>query len=623
MKRSIATVSISGTLEDKFYAAAKAGYDGVEIFENDLTQSAMSPIQVRELAESFKLEIIALQPLRDFEAMPDPLRKKNFYRAQKKFELMHELGTKGLMICSNVSPHTINDPMRAAADLYELAELAKKEGFHIGYEALAWGIHTKDYNQAWDIVKQADHDQLGIVLDTFHMFVRGNTLDLLRDEIPLNKIALVQVADAPSLQMDSLYFSRHFRCFPGQGDLPVVDFVRCLRNKGFDGYLSHEIFNDEFRSSSPIEKAMDGMRSLLWLEEESQPVQPDAQDTSPSVENIEFVEVAAGGEAGEEFVKLFSALGFKETHSHKSKDISLMRQGNINLVINREPESQAHQHFEKHGASICALGFSVNRITQLLDKLGYYRCSQFKNQAGPGELNIPAIRGVGDSLIYFVENQDNYKFYDIDFAKIAVPDLQPNGRDLGLKVIDHLGQTVAPAEYLHTSFHYRSLFDFDITPTQDLPDVYGLVVSRVASNSTKSVRIPINMSMASDASSQRFLKHTKGAGVQQIAFSCDDIFLAAEQVDESYVLTIPDNYYRDLEARCQLDAALLAELKRYNVLYDENADGQFLHFYTREVNGVFFEVVQRVGDYANYGEINAHIRMASQARATAAQTELI
>jgi 4-hydroxyphenylpyruvate dioxygenase len=88
------------------------------------------------------------------------------------------------------------------------------------------------------------------------------------------------------------------------------------------------------------------------------------------------------------------------------------------------------------------------------------------------------------------------------------------------------------------------------------------------------------------------------------------------------VLTIPDNYYRDLEARCQLDTELLAKLKRYNVLYDENADGQFLHFYTREVNGVFFEVVQRIGDYANYGEINAHIRMASQARATAAQREV-
>ncbi|MDW6005238.1 bifunctional sugar phosphate isomerase/epimerase/4-hydroxyphenylpyruvate dioxygenase family protein [Vibrio mangrovi] len=620
MKRSIATVSISGTLEDKFNAAAQAGFDGIEIFENDLTQSAMSPVQVRQLAESLNLEIIALQPFRDFEAMPDALRSKNFYRAQKKFELMHELGTKNLMVCSNVSPFTINDPARAAHDLYELAELANKEGFHISYEALAWGIHTKDYNQAWEIVKQADHDQLGIVLDTFHMFVRGNTLDLLRDEIPLDKISLVQVADAPRLQMDSLYFSRHFRCFPGQGDLPVVDFARCLREKGFQGYLSHEIFNDEFRASSPYEKAVDGMRSLLWLEEQSELPLCDEKTEVPSVENIEFVEVASGGEAGEQFVNLFQALGFQETHRHKSKDITLMRQGDINIVLNREPESQAHQHFEKHGASICALGFAVNRISELLSKLDYYRCSQFQNQTGPGELNIPAIRGVGDSLIYFVENQDNYKFYDIDFAKLAQPDAdQPSQRNLGLKAIDHLGQTVAPADYLHTSFHYRSLFDFDITPTQDLPDVYGLVVSRVASNSTHKVRIPINMSMASDASSQRFLKHTNGAGVQQIAFACDDIFAAADQVDKSYVLEIPDNYYRDLEARCQLDEAFLARLKQFNLLYDENADGQFLHFYTREINGVFFEVLQRIGDYGNYGEINAHIRLASQARETAKQ----
>jgi 4-hydroxyphenylpyruvate dioxygenase len=623
MKRSIATVSISGTLEDKFYAAAKAGFDGVEIFENDLTQSAMRPRDVRQLAESLNLDIVALQPLRDFEAMPDALRKKNFYRAEKKFELMHELGTKGLMICSNVSPFTINDPKRAAHDINQLAELAKKEGFHIGYEALAWGIHTKDYDQAWDIVKLADHDNAGIVLDTFHMFVRNNTLDLLRNDIPIEKIALVQVADAPCLQMDSLYFSRHFRCFPGQGDLPVVDFVRCLREKGYDDYLSHEIFNDEFRSSSPTEKAIDGMRSLLWLEEQSllsdtASVGGRLPTHQPSIENIEFIEVAAVGDAGQAFVDVFAALGFSETHRHKSKDITLIRQGEINIVLNRELESQAHQHYVKHGASICALGFSVNKITQLLDKLDYYRCSKFKNQAGPGELNIPAIRGVGDSLIYFVENQSNYKFYDIDFERIDVPSQQALQRKAGLKVIDHLGQTVEPAEYLHTSFHYRSLFDFDITPTQDLPDVYGLVVSRVASNATKKVRIPINMSMATAASSQRFLKNTKGAGVQQIAFGCADIFVAAEQVDSTYILDIPDNYYRDLEARCQLDIDLINKLKKFNILFDENSSGKFMHFYTKEINGVFFEVLQRIDGYDNYGEINAHIRMASQARQTVA-----
>ncbi|WP_111497560.1 MULTISPECIES: bifunctional sugar phosphate isomerase/epimerase/4-hydroxyphenylpyruvate dioxygenase family protein [Marinobacter] len=608
MKKALATVSISGSLEDKLQAAARAGYDGVEIFENDLTQFDGTPAEVRSMAENLGLEIIALQPFRDFEAMPEPYRSQNFYRARRKFELMHELGTSRLLICSNVSPHVIDDRNRAADDLHELGELAAKEGFHIGYEALAWGRHVADYDVAWDIVKRADHDNVGIILDTFHMFARGNTLDLLRDEIPVDRIALVQVADAPSLQMDVLHYSRHFRCFPGQGDMPVTEFVQCLRDKGFDDYLSHEIFNDEFRASSPLEKAVDGMRSLIWLEEQTAP--KEEAPVVPEITDVEFIEFAVAGDSGEELLALLQKLGFRETHRHRSKQVSLMRQGDINLVLNREPQSQAHEHFEAHGVSVCALAFATSDLNRMLRRTERFRSRRFANQSGPGELNIPAIRGIGDSLVYLVERREGVRFFDVDF--VPVDDGSTGG--IGLTAIDHVGQAVSNTDFLSASFFYKSLFDFNVEASTDLPDLYGLVVSRVATSPNGRVRIPINMSAAREASAQRFISRSRGSGVQQIAFDCEDIFAAAEAIGEDSLLPIPDNYYRDLDARFGLDPELLERMQALNILYDRNDDGEFFHAYTREVHGVFFEVVQRIDGYGRYGEANAHIRLASQAR---------
>lgn len=608
MKTSIATVTLSGTLPEKLEAAAQAGFRGVEIFENDLTQCDLSAQEIGALARSLGLTIIALQPLRDFEAMPEPQRGQNFFRARKKFELMHDLGTDTLLICSNVSPLSIDDPDRAAADLRELAELAALEGFFIGYEALAWGQHVKDYTQAWDIVRKADHPNLGIVLDTFHIFARHNSLDVLRDEIPLDKITLAQLADAPNMEMEVLYFSRHYRCFPGQGGMPTVAFAQCLKDKGYEGYWSHEIFNDDFRASSPTRKAVDGMRSMVWLDEESSPATAESE---AEITDLEFIEFAVKGPSGEDLVSLLEALGFRETHTHRSKDVSLMQQGDVNLVLNRETESQGHRHYMEHGVSVCALGLETKSSSAMLKRARRYGCPRFDNQTGPGELNIPAVLGVGDSLIYLLDKDTRYHFYDVDF--VPVQSLETTSGP-GLQRVDHIGQAVPSDEFLSASLLYKAAFNFSIESSFDLPDVYGLVVSRVASSPNHQVQIPINMSTAGEASAQRFVKKTLGSGVQQIAFACDDIFKAAAAVGKDIILDIPANYYRDLEARFGLSETFLKQLADYGILYDQDAaGGEFYHFYTRETHGVFFEVLQRV-NYGGYGAANSHIRLAAQAR---------
>ncbi len=613
MKTALATVTLSGTLREKFEAASKAGFQGVEIFENDLTQFDGTPRDVRLMAEDLGLDIIALQPFRDMEGMPEPMRSQKGVMLERKMEVAHELGTSRLLFCSNVQPYSSADLDVCANDLHVWADMAKREGIMLGYEALAWGYHIADYTDAWELVKRVDHPNLGIILDTFHMFSRGNTLDVLRDDIPLSKIALVQVADAPSLQMDVLQYSRHFRCFPGQGDMPVVEFLQVLKDKGFNDYLSHEIFNDEFRSSSPLNKAIDGMRSLIWLDDQTVSKKEDRIEPvcAPKISEVEFIEFAIEGESGKALTNTLAQLGFHETHQHRSKEVSLMRQGNINLILNREPKSQAHSYFKNHGVSVCAMAFASEDVKATLSLAERYRVEQFNNQTGPSELNIPALKGIGDSLVYLVNSDAAVRFFEVDFKPIQ----GIQGEDgVGLTRFDHIGQTVSNTDFLSASFFYKSLFGFDIDASQDLPDIHGLVVSRTALSKDKRVRIPLNMTNAPSASAQRFMHKSKGSGVHQIAFACDDIFAAARNIDREKQLPIPQNYYRDLEARFGLAPELMAKLQSHNIMYDRNEEGEFFHFYTEEVHGVFFEVVQRVGDYSRYGEANAFVRLAAQAR---------
>src|SRR6202040_3804215 len=267
MKYSIATVSVSGTLDKKLQAIAAAGFDAVEIFESDFISFDGSGSDVAKICRDLGLSICAFQPFRDFEGMPEPQRARNFTRAERKFDLMHELGTDLLLVCSNVSPASLGGIDRAAADFRELGEIAASRGIRVGFEALAWGRHVNDYRDAWEIVRRANHPSIGIILDSFHALAPAFPVSAIQS-IPADKIFLVQLADAPKLGLDVLSWSRHFRCFPGQGDLPVADFMEAVRTTGYSGPLSLEIFNDQFRAGSPVRTATDGLRSLILLQDQ-------------------------------------------------------------------------------------------------------------------------------------------------------------------------------------------------------------------------------------------------------------------------------------------------------------------------------------------------------------------
>jgi 4-hydroxyphenylpyruvate dioxygenase len=626
LRWSIATVCMGGALEAKLAAAAKAGFRAVELFENDLTFFSGKPRHARMMAADLGLEIVALQPLRDFEAMPDPIRARNFERAARKFDLMHELGTRLLCLCSNVSDEAIDDAARAAQDLAELADIALQHGFKIGYEALAWGRHVKDWTAAWNIVRAADRANLGIVLDSFHACVRDNPIEPM-SALPADRIALVQVADAPAIQMDPLSLSRHYRCYPGQGDYPVVDFLDAITRAGYRGPVSLEIFNDQFRGASANAIALDGLRSLrvtgeqLGVKRQRRGDPPLADlaplPPAPRVERVEFLEFATSEADHRAFIAMIDGLGFPLAARHRSKDVDLYRQGNVNIVVNREREGFAHSFNMLHGPSVCALALRVETVEIALERASAMECPTYFGKIGPGEASIPAVGGVEGSLIYFVDGGESSQ-WENDFVAAA-----PAAAG-GLREIDHLSNVVRRGEFLTWSLFYKSVLGFRLEPQVEIADPHGAFFSRSLRSPDDNVRIALNVAEGGATGVSRFLDAFGGAGFQQIALSTDDIFSAVETAQAKGVvfLAIADNYYDDLAARFDIASDLLARMRSMNILFDRVKDGEFFHAYTQTFrNRFFFEIVQRKG-YDLFGAANTPARLAAQALAQDAETDL-
>jgi 3-dehydroshikimate dehydratase len=621
MRTSIATVCLSGGLSEKLQAIAAAGFRGVEIFENDLLSYHGTPADVAKEIADLGLTLITFQPFRDFEGMPDAQRQRTFDRAERKFDLMQELGCASLLVCSNVSPEASGGIDRAAADFHELGERAGKRGLRVGFEALAWGRHINDYRDAWEVVRRADHSAVGLVLDSFHIYACRTDLRQL-NAIPADRIFLVQLADAPWLDMDVLTWSRHFRCFPGQGDLPLVDFMAAVAATGYRGDLSLEIFNDQFRAGSPRALAVDGQRSLIYLTDQlhrkAGTAGVDGSNLPPRSKclGVEFIEFAVDDHTADELGQLFDGLGFRAVARHKSKAVTRWTQGAINLVINQEKEGFAHSHYITHGPSVCAIGLKVQDAAATLDRAEKLHDTPFRQKVGPGELEIPAVRGMGGSLLYFVDPKSSLgKVWDVEFVPMRASN---KSSEAGLTTVDHISQSMQYEEMLSWLLFYTSLFDMQKTPQLDITDPGGIVRSQVVETADGALRIALNASQSQHTQSSRFLSEYFGSGVQHIAFQTNDIVATACQLKANGVetLVIPENYYDDLEARVDLPVERLGIIKVNNILYDRDDVGEYFQLYTRSFKDLFFiEVVERRG-YRGFGAINAPIRLHAQSRLT-------
>ncbi|MFO1144484.1 MAG: TIM barrel protein [Amaricoccus sp.] len=620
MKTSIATVSISGDLAEKLAAIAAAGFEGVEIFEADLLTYDATPAEVGRMVRDAGLELNLFQPFRDFEGMPEPQRSRAFDRAERKFDLMGELGAGLILVCSNTSPVSLGGIDRAAADLAELGERAAARGIRIGFEALAWGRHVNDHRDAWEIVRRADHPAVGLILDSFHTLSRGLDPDSIRG-IPGDRIFLVQLADAPAFKMDLLQWSRHYRNMPGEGDLPVKAFLAAIAATGYDGWLSLEIFNDQFRGGSPRSISVDGHRSLVYLMDQVQRAEPLAARLVPpmpdriAVSGVEFVEFAATPETAPSLVRFFHGMGFRRAGRHVTRDVTLYRQGGINLVVNTDREGLAHAAYLTHGVGVCDIGLRVEDAAATVERGAALGAPTFEQRRGPGELAIPAIRGVGGSLMHFIDQGPALsRVWETEF--VPAEDEVPVA-DAGLRSVDHLGQTMPFDEMLSWLLFYTSIFRTEKAPTVDIIDPAGIVRSQAIESPDGSLRLTLNGAENTRTFAGHFIAESFGSAVQHLAFATGDIFATAAALTANgfETLAITRNYYDDVEARFGLDPDFADRLQEANILYDRDEHGEFFQLYSPNFGeGFFFEIVERRGGYRGYGAPNAPFRIAAQRR---------
>jgi len=619
MKTSIATVSISGELPDKLAAIAAAGFDGVEIFENDFLAFDGSPADVGKMVRDHGLEITLFQPFRDFEGMPEPHRTRTFGRAERKFDIMQQLGTDLLLVCSSISPISLGGVDRAAADFHELGERAAKRGLKVGYEALAWGKHIFDHRDAWEIVRRADHPNIGLILDSFHTLSRKIDINSIRS-IPKEKIFMVQLADAPLIDMDLLYWSRHFRNMPGEGDLPVAEFTRAIAETGYDGYFSLEIFNDQFRGGNANAIAVDGYRSLIYLGDQvwrspgagSLTVAPMPERAE--IKEIGFIEFAAADEEAAELIAMLKTLGFKKTTTHRSKQVDLYRQGDIRVLVNTDEGGFAGASYAVHGSLAYAVALVVDDAKRALERAVALNAEPFSQPVAPGEVEMPAIRGVGGGLVYLLDDKTELgRIWDIDFVPVTE---DSSVESAGLRRVDHIAQTMPYEEMLTWVLFYTSIFEAGKTPMVDIIDPAGVVRSQVVENASGALRITLNGAENRRTLAGHFIAETFGSGVQHLAFDTDDIFATAAALRRNgfRALHISPNYYDDVEARFGLDPELTERLRAENILYDRDQDGEFFQLYSPTYGeGFFFEIVERRG-YRGYGAANAIFRIAALKR---------
>ncbi|MFG2951530.1 bifunctional sugar phosphate isomerase/epimerase/4-hydroxyphenylpyruvate dioxygenase family protein [Streptomyces adustus] len=589
MRTSIATVSLSGSLTEKLTAAARAGFDGVEIFENDLLASPLTPEEIRTRCADLGLTVDLYQPMRDIEGVPEDEFARSLRRARHKFELMRRLGTGTVLVCSSVSPRAEDDDDLAAAQLGRLADLAQDFGVRVAYEALAWGRHVSTYDHAWRIVEAAAHPALGTCLDSFHILSRGSDPKGI-ESIPGEKIFFLQLADAPLLAMDVLQWSRHYRCFPGQGGFDVAGLVRHVLRTGYDGPLSLEVFNDVFRQADAGPTALDAQRSLRVLQESVGLSTPPAPVVPTGVAFAELLTPDA-----EPVAALLGALGFARTARHRGKPVDLWQQGEARLLVNTGPAVR------RDGTVLAAIGLESPDPAGAARRAEALLAPVLPRRRGPHDAPLDAVAAPdGTELFFCATGRPELPDWRADFA-----DTGERAPGIGVTRVDHLALTQPWHHFDEAALFHRSVLGLRAQDSVDVADPYGLFRSRAVTSPDGSVRIALAVGPAPAQDEVR---------AQHIALATPDLVATARRFRAAggRLLPVPANYHDDLAARYDLSDEDLDTYRDLGILYDRDEHGVFRHCYTHTVGRVFFELVQRDGGYRGYGAQNAPVRLAAQ-----------
>ncbi len=321
---------------------------------------------------------------------------------------------------------------------------------------------------------------------------------------------------------------------------------------------------------------------------------------------FEFVEYTAKdtGALG----RLFEQLGFAAVARHRSKDVTLYRQNGINFIVNAEPDSFAQGFARAHGPSACAMAFRVADAGAALERAVSLGAEPFEGQVGPMELNVPAIKGIGGSLIYLVDRFAAPSIYDVDFLPIEGADPEPKG--VGLSLIDHLTHNVYRGNMDDWAGFYERLFNFREIRYFDIEGKLTGLKSRAMTSPCGLIRIPINESADDKSQIEEYLNEYKGEGIQHIALTTEDIYATVAALKARGVDMMdppPASYYAGIDGRLPGHGEDLARLEELGILIDgapTEGGGRLLQIFTKTVIGpIFFEIIQRKGD-EGFGEGN-------------------
>jgi len=320
-------------------------------------------------------------------------------------------------------------------------------------------------------------------------------------------------------------------------------------------------------------------------------------------DGFEFVEYAAPD--AKLLRNLFEQLGFPVVARHRSKNVTLHSQGGINFVINAEPSSFAQRFAQAHGPSVCAMAFRVADAAAAFERAVSLGAEPHRSSVGPMELNIPAIVGIGGSLIYFVDRYGDRSIYDVDFRAVTPQPMQ----QAGLIEIDHLTHNVHRGHMDKWTGFYETLFNFREIRYFDIEGKKTGLFSRALTSPCGKIRIPINESQDDKSQIEEYLREYKGEGIQHIALSTDDIYNTVDVLRGRGVAfqETPETYYEGTNARVLGHREDIEELRKRRILIDGNGtnhEGVLLQIFTANVIGpIFFEIIQRKGNQG-FGEGN-------------------
>jgi len=340
----------------------------------------------------------------------------------------------------------------------------------------------------------------------------------------------------------------------------------------------------------------------------------EAWDNPIQTDGFEFVEYAAPDPKA--LGRLFEQMGFAAVARHRHKNVTLYKQGGVNFIVNAEPRSFAQNFARRHGPSVCAMAFRVKDAAAAYEQLLERGAWGVESNPGPGELSIPAIKGIGDSLIYLVdrypENDYGNTIYDVDFKPLAGFEAFWRGEaaapaGAGLAYVDHLTHNVHRGRMNEWADFYQRLFNFREIRHFDIEGKLTGLKSRAMTSPCGRIRIPINESSDDRSQIQEYLEAYHGEGIQHIALHALDIYRTVDALRAKGValLDTPDTYYELLEKRLPGHGEDLKDLQQRKILLDgAPGGGLLLQIFTKTVIGpIFFEIIQRKGD-EGFGEGN-------------------